>query len=330
MKKRQSLSRRDFIRWLGMAGAGVALGACGQPELASPRMTRSTQASALLNPVENAATKNTPPGIPHLVVSHGENPAEITRRAMEALGGMGRFVRNGNDVIIKPNICTDYHSYEYAATTNPEVVAELVQECLAAGARRVRVMDFPFGGTAQSAYRKSGIADAVEKAGGEMEVMVAGKFAKVPIPLGVSIKDWSVYQDVLATDVLIDVPIAKHHGSAGLTLGGKNLMGVIQARSMMHSSLHQRIADITSLIRPDLTVIDAYRILTRHGPTGGNLDDVKLTKMVIASADIVAADAYACTLFGKTADDIGYVRMAAEMGIGTKDLTSIKTEELTI
>jgi uncharacterized protein (DUF362 family) len=163
-----------------------------------------------------------------------------------------------------------------------------------------------------------------------MEVMVAGKFTKVPIPLGISIKDWSVYQDVLATDVLIDVPIAKHHGSAGLTLGCKNLMGTIQARSMMHSSLHQRIADITSLIRPDLTVIDAYRILTRHGPTGGNLDDVKLAKTVIASADIVTADAYACTLFGKTADDIGYVRMAAEMGIGTKDLASIRIEELTL
>ena len=330
MKQQKLLSRRDFMRWLGMAGAGVALGACGQPELANPRLTRSTQASALSTAVENTATNNTLAGIPHLVVSHGESPAEITRRAMEALGGMGRFVRNGNDVIIKPNICTDYHSYEYAATTNPEVVAELVQECLAAGARRVRVMDFPFGGTTQSAYRKSGIADAVEKAGGEMEVMVAGKFTKVPIPLGISIKDWSVYQDVLATDVLIDVPIAKHHGSAGLTLGCKNLMGTIQARSMMHSSLHQRIADITSLIRPDLTVIDAYRILTRHGPTGGNLDDVKLAKTVIASADIVTADAYACTLFGKTADDIGYVRMAAEMGIGTKDLASIRIEELTL
>ena len=330
MKKHQSFSRRDFIRWLGMAGAGVALNACGQQELANPRLTKSTQAGALLNPLENTATVNTLTGVPHLVVSHGESPAEITHRAMEALGGMGRFVRNGNDVIIKPNICTDYHSYEYAATTNPEVVAALVQECLAAGARRVRVMDFPFGGTAQSAYRKSGIADAVEKAGGEMEVMIAGKFTRAPIPLGVSIKEWSVYQEVMSTDVLIDVPIAKHHGSAGLTLGGKNLMGVIQARSMMHSSLHQRIADITSLIRPDLTVIDAYRILTRHGPTGGNLDDVKLTQTVIASADIVAADAYACTLFGKTADDVGYVRMAAEMGIGTKDLASIKIEELTL
>ncbi len=308
MKNRQSLSRRDFIRWLGVAGAGVTLGACGQPELANPRLTRSTQASALSTAVENTATNNTPAGIPHLVVSHGESPAEITRRAMEALGGMGSFVRSGNDVIIKPNICTDSHTYEYAATTNPEVVAELVRECLAAGARRVRVMDFPFSGTAQSAYRKSGIADAVEEAGGEMEVMIAGKFAKVPIPLGVSIKEWSVYQDVLATDVLIDVPIAKHHNSAGLTLGCKNLMGTIQARTMLHSSLHQRIADITSLIRPDLTVIDAYRILTRHGPTGGNLDDVKLTRTVVASADIVAADAYACTLFGKTADDIGYVR----------------------
>ena len=197
-------------------------------------------------------------------------------------------------------------------------------------ARRVRVLDNPFGGIAQSAYQKSGIADAVEQAGGQMEVMVGAKFTKTPIPQGVDIREWWVYQDVLMADVLIDVPIAKHHGDAGLTLACKNLMGTIQMRNSIHSNLHQRIADITSLIRPDLTIIDAYRILTRHGPTGGNLEDVKLTKTVIASADIVAADAYACTLFGKTADDIGYVRMAAEMGIGTKDLTSIKIEELTV
>jgi len=329
MKTQRLLSRRDFLRWLGVVGSGFALNACGKANLSAPRLTKLTQTSLPSAPQDTPFSNATPSGIPYLVISHGESPAEITRRAIKALGGMERFVKNGNEVIIKPNICTDYHPYEYAATTNPEVVAELVEECLAAGARRVRVMDSPFGGTAQSAYRKSGIAEAVEKAGGQMEVMVGAKFAKSPIPQGVDIHEWWVYQDVLAADVLINVPIAKHHDSAGLTLGCKNLMGTVQLRDRLHANLHQRIADITSLIRPDLTVVDAYRILTRHGPTGGNLEDVKLTKTVIASADIVAADAYACTLFGKSADDIGYIRNAAGMGIGTKDLTAIKIEELT-
>jgi len=126
------------------------------------------------------------------------------------------------------------------------------------------------------------------------------------------------------------VPIAKHHGSTRLTLGGKNLMGVILDRNQMHMNLTQRIADLTSLVRPALTVIDAVRILTNHGPTGGNLEDVQQMDTVIASRDIVAADAYATTLFGLTAADIGYIQASAELGLGTLDLTSINIQELNL
>jgi uncharacterized protein (DUF362 family) len=330
MINKKLISRRKFIHWLGMAGAGAALSACTKNDLPIPELSTSTQTSLPVASTLSPAQTDGSIGRTYLAVARGESPAELTRRAVEALGGMQRFVKKGNEVIIKPNICTDYHTFEYAATTNPEVVAELVRQCLAAGARRVRVMDAPFGGSAESAYRKSGIADAVTAAGGQMEVMNPAKFAQTPIPQGVDIKKWSVYQEVLNADVLIDVPIAKHHSSAGLTLGCKNLMGTLQMRDRIHENLHQRIADITSLVRPDLTVIDAYRILTRNGPTGGNLNDVKLTKTIIASQDVVAADAYACTLFGKTADDIGYIKLAARMGIGTDDLSSIKIEELSV
>jgi uncharacterized protein (DUF362 family) len=130
--------------------------------------------------------------------------------------------------------------------------------------------------------------------------------------------------------VLINVPIAKQHGSSRLTLGAKNLMGVVRDRNTMHAALHQRIADLNSLVRPSLTVIDAVRILTDHGPTGGNLDDVKQMDMVIASHDIVSADSYATTLFGLTAADIGYIKNCADMGLGTMDLTSIKIEEINV
>ena len=260
----------------------------------------------------------------------GTDPQAITHAALAAIGGIERFVKSGDDVIIKPNICQDYHTYEYAATTNPDVVATLVAMCLGAGARRVRVMDKPFGGGPASAYARSGIADAVKAAGGRMEVMNPAKYRDTGIPDGRDITTWPVYQDILTADVLIDVPIAKDHRLARLTLGGKNLMGVIQNRSAFHSNLGQRIADLVSLVRPTLTVVDAVRTLVAHGPGGGNLDDVRLTNTVIASHDIVAADAYAATLFGLTGHDIAYVKAAADMGLGTLDLSAIQIEEIAL
>jgi uncharacterized protein (DUF362 family) len=247
---------------------------------------------------------------------------------MAALGGMERFVKSGDDVIVKPNMCVDYRTYEYGATTNPDVVAALVELCLAAGAKRVRVMDMPFAGTPENAYVRSGIAQAVKAAGGAMEIMNEAKYRDTPIPQGKNIHSWSVYQDVLTADLVIDVPVAKHHSLSRLTLAGKNLMGVVQDRGGLHANLGQRVADLVSLVRPGLTVVDAVRILVDNGPTGGSLDDVRLTNTVIASHDIVAADAYAATLFGLTGQDIAYVKAAAAMGLGTLDLGSVKIAEV--
>jgi uncharacterized protein (DUF362 family) len=263
-------------------------------------------------------------------VVRGPDPAAITRAAIEGIGGMAIFVTAGYDVIIKPNICNDYHPPEYATTTNPTVVGTLVTMCLEAGAKRVRVMDYPFGGTAKSAYAISGIEEAVEAAGGEMHVMSHAKYTVVKIPEGRDLTSVSIYPDILEADLLINVPIAKDHGSTRLTLGAKNLMGVILNRNMMHENLDQRIADLTSLVRPTLTVIDAVRILTANGPTGGDLGDVKQLDTVIASRDIVAADAYATTLFGLTGSDIGYITACADMGLGTMELSSIDLREINL
>jgi uncharacterized protein (DUF362 family) len=179
-------------------------------------------------------------------VVHGTTPKVITETAIKALGGIEKFVKAGDDVIIKPNICVAYHTYEYAATTNPEVVGTLVSLCKAAGARRVRVIDQPFGGSAEQAYARSGIGEAVRNAGGLMEIMSSLKFKDATIPNGVDLKKWKVYSDVLGADVVINVPIAKHHSLARLTLGMKNLMGVIQNRSEIHFNIGQRLADLTS------------------------------------------------------------------------------------
>lgn len=361
-------SRRDFFRRLGVSGAALigtaALRACGAPPTpvlnritlqpstapttpASPTLTSTpmpsstpppTAEGAPPSPAASATSTPHPTATPvptagpaYLAVAHGPDPAEITRRAVAALGGMERFVKPGDDVIIKPNICNAYHGPEFASTTNPQVVAEVVRLCLAAGAGRVRVMDNPFAGTPQKAYETSGIAAAVSEAGGQMEIMAPVKYREEEIPNGRRINKWPVYGDALDADVLINIPIAKHHGSTRLTLGMKNLMGVALERSGFHArGLQECIADLNTLVRPHLTIVDAVRILVANGPTGGDLNDVREMDTVIASTDIVAADAYATGLFGLSPDDVTYITLGEELGLGTADIRTLSIEEITL
>ena len=359
------ISRREFLRRstltaLALAG-GKLLAGCSpaptdtQPPTATsappeaPAATAETSAAATAAPAATATSTSAEPITPteptataaavqptssepaYLAVVRGAalGPAELTRRAIAAVGGIERFVKPGVDVIIKPNICNAYNGPEYASTTNPEVVAAIVTLCLGAGAKRVRVMDAPFGGTAQNAYKTSGIAQAVEAAGGQMELMNALKYEKVEIAGAQALKKTEIYGDILTADVVINVPIAKHHSQARLTLGLKNLMGTVKDRGKLHAAgLAESIADLATVVKPALTVIDATRILVANGPTGGDLKDVRQMDTVIASADVVAADAYAATLFGMTGADIGYIRLADALGLGKMDLTSIKIEEI--
>ena len=316
------LDRREFLKSIAMLG-GLAVVSSFIPSCLQGTEQEVADTSMGIPAV-------IPPGAAYLAVARGESPAALVQAALKALGGIERFVKPGNDVIIKPNICTAYHSYEYASTTNPEVVGTLVQLCLGAGASKVRVMDYPFGGSARLAYIRSGISEAVKASGGVMEEMSSLKYREVDIPEGRDIEKWMVYGDILDTDVLINVPIAKHHNLARLTLGMKNLMGTILERNKFHINLGQRIADLNSLVRPTLNVVDSVRILMNHGPTSGNLADVKMTNTIIASHDIVAADAYATSLFGLTGADIPAIRDGAEMALGTMDLSSVRVEEISV
>jgi uncharacterized protein (DUF362 family) len=192
-------------------------------------------------------------------------------------------------------------------------------------------MDYPFGGPPQASYETSGIRAAVKAAGGEMEVMSRMRYRDVEIPKGKVLKKWQVYGDILDADIVINVPIAKVHDAATLTLGMKNLMGVVLDRTGMHSrGLHQSIADLNTVVRPQLTIVDAVRILVANGPTGGSLSDVKQMDTIIASADVVAADTYAATLFNLRPADVTHIYLGAEMGIGKTDLKAIKIEEVAV
>jgi len=335
---RAPMTRRAFLRLLGI---GIGGAACMRIANTLPDPLASSPAPTLVPlpasvtpflPAQAAPTQAPPTAVsyPDLVVARGPTPEHLVRQGLAALGGMPRFVHPGARVVIKPNICVAYHSYEYAATTNPWVVGELVRQCLAAGAAQVTVMDSPFGGSAEQAYAISGIEAQVQAAGGEMHLMRSFKYVATDLPQGRDLHALEIYDDVLNADVLINVPIAKHHSLARLTLGMKNLMGVIRDRPLMHQAIGQRLADLASRVRPALTIVDAVRMLMAHGPSGGSLADVRQADTLILSTDIVAADSYAATLFGLQPDDLPYLRAGRDMGLGQSDLGAMRIEELRV
>ncbi len=341
------ISRRTLLKFLGSSiGAYTVaelLTACnprssqeGIPTQLVPSATKGGEKST--GEVESLATKEDVPieatatnsPTPDLVVARGGEPQMMVERALAAIGGMERFVPKDGWVIIKPNICNSYNSYEYASTTNPFVVAALVRLCLGAGAKKVQVMDSPFGGTAANAYVSSGIAEQVGLAGGEMIDMPGFKFKEVAVKDPVKLKSCFIYEDVFKADLVINVPIAKTHSLAKLTLGMKNMMGLIQNREYFHSWMGERLTDLNRTIHPALTVVDAIRILTANGPTGGNLNDVKQLDTIIVSTDVVAADSYATGLFGLRPEDVGYIVEATKVGFGVSDLNNLRIEELSV
>jgi len=335
------LTRRDFLKTAALGTGALTLGAfldaCGRALATASPATPPPTTAPLGSTVPPASAAPTQPAavpataqptaasasLPDMVVATGGEPEALVRRALAALGGMQRFVPKGASVIVKPNICVAYHSYEYAATTNPWVVGTLVKMAFEAGAGSVKVMDSPFGGTAQDAYQISGIKEQVEAAGGQMVSMLYRKFIPTKNPKAVYLNNPAVYEDILKADVIINAPIAKQHSEARLTLGMKNLMGVVRDRETMHLNLGQAIADLNMLVRPQLTVVDAVRILTKNGPTGGDLSYVKKLDTLIASPDVVAADSYAAALFGMKPEDLDYIVKGVSMGLGRSDLQNL-------
>ncbi len=302
------MDRRDFLReTLRAALAAVVWGAV-------PILTLRSGPSWAAAPV------------PELAVRTGKEIPALVRATLEALGGMGRFVKSGETVVVKPNIGWD-RTVELAANTHPLVVRTVIELCLEAGAKRVTVFDRPCNDP-RRCYVQSGIQAAVESLGSNravIEQIDRRAFVELDIQRGVELTRWSFYKPALDADRLINLPIAKHHSVSTVTAGMKNLMGVIGGnRGVLHRNLAEALVDINSVICSDLTIVDATRVLIANGPQGGRLEDVKILDTLVASPDIVAADAFAATLLGHQPEQIASIVAGARRGLGVMDLGRVK------
>jgi len=306
-------TRREFLAGTAVAGGAMALNSVAQPAPSDPPLAMSI-----------ARWKGAPVADEGL----GKMATKLTEEVIAALGGMGRFVSKGNTVWVKPNMAWD-RTPEQAANTNPDVVGTLVRLCFEAGAKTVRVGDNTCHKSTVS-YPNSGIEAAAKAAGAEVVYLDKRRFRKMDLK-GKVLQNWPVYPQMIESDVIINVPIVKHHSISTVTLCMKNLMGTAGGnRGTFHQDIGASLSDISAFVKPQLNVLDAIRILTAHGPQGGNMSDVKRMDTVAASTDIVALDAFGASLLGHVPDAIATVKAGYERGLGQMDYTKIPHREIEV
>jgi uncharacterized protein (DUF362 family) len=321
------MTRRDaMLRLLRLttAGAGTAAAAVWLAKhSALPGSTAAANARRDHTVEANSA-------LPEMVVVQGvgpnaADPRALVQRAFEDLGGVGRFIAHNDVVVLKPNIAWD-RTPEQAATTNPDVVAEVVKQCVQAGAKRVIVTDVSCN-EAERCFRRSGIAAAARGEGADVILPDPARFREVDLG-GEVLQNWQVFEPFLLADKVINLPIAKHHALTGATLGFKNWYGILGGeRNRLHQQIHQSLVDLAAFMLPTLTLIDCYRVLLRNGPTGGNLEDVALHKTLVAGTDPVALDAYVAKAYWNLdADAMPYLKLAERRGLGRTDFEQLRTK----
>ena len=288
--------------------------------------TLGTLSVSLLPKVIRAQNSDPLPDV--VRVNNGE-PEQLFEAALTALGGMSRFISNGDVVVVKPNMGWD-RAPEYAANTNPDLMAAVIKSCYQAGAKEVKVFDRTCNNS-RRCYKNSKIEEIAKAADAEVFQIRKNKFSTIKLNNGKELKEWAIYEDYLEADKVINVPIAKHHSLSQISLGTKNLMGVMgDNRGSLHSGFETKLADITSEILPNLTIIDAYRILLANGPSGGNLADVKLQKSLFASSCMVTADVTALKLFNMSLENVGHINEMVKRGNNKFDLKNLNFKEINL
>ena len=305
------MDRREFFK--KSTAAGIA---------AYGYLSFGSNLHAFINP------KTAKTDIYDLVAIKGGEPESMFDTAIQSLGGMRHFVKKNQTVVIKPNIGWDTIP-ERAANTNPKLISQIVKHCFDAGAKDVYVFDNTCDNW-KKCYSTSGIEKSAKDAGAKI---VPGNsesyYQHVDVPKGKRLKEASVHELILESDVFINVPILKSHGGAGLTICMKNLMGVVWDRRYWHrNDLHQCIADYATFRKPDLNIVDAYAVMKKNGPRGVSEADVVSLKSQIISTDMVAADTAAAKLFGMEPSEIDYISYADKLNVGTMDLSKLNINRI--
>ncbi len=315
---RAEMTRRSFVIGTAVvAGSAFGLGLWRRSRQGARALKAKAPSELRLNPGE-------------VIVAKGPDPAQNVRRALDAAGGMKALVTGRQTVVIKPNMAWDLPP-ETGANANPATVAEVVRLCREASpAARIIVFDRTMSRDPAGPYRTSGVAEAARKAGAIVHFADAGRFHEVPIPDPFALQHWSFYELVLfqdQVDVLINIPAAKTHSTSGLTLAMKNVFGMVGGeRGQLHQQIHEKIADLNRVVKVDLTILDATRVMFRGGPNSPRRsdvhDDAEHAQRIVIGTDPVAVDAYAAgELFGRDPADVGFIRLGAEAGLGDLKFT---------
>jgi len=324
-KKEPELNRRQFL--LGTAatcGLAAAAGVWGYIFYSKEPVRRQDTKIYTFKDYRTDDVKT----YPQLAVARGKDAGKMVRAAIDRIGGMGRFIKPGDRVLLKPNVAWDRQP-EQAANTNPLVVGAVVKLCLEAKAAFVWVTDVPVNDPYRS-FARSGIEEAVKKAGGAIKFTAENNFVTTDLK-GEALKIWPVSMFYHQVDKVINMPLVKHHSLSKCTMAMKNLYGVLGGqRNRLHQEINTSIADLAAAIRPTLTVMDATRVLKRNGPTGGNLADVSAENTVIAGVDQVAIETYSLRFLDLKAEEVPYILMAEKRGIGISDLKSLNIAEMDV
>ena len=265
---------------------------------------------------------------PSIAIIHGKDVQKMSDEAMKKLGGMSRFISPGDRVLIKPNVGWDRQP-EQAANTSPELVGAIVDLCRKARASEVWVTDVSINDPYRS-FARSGIEEAVLKSGGEIKFTTQNDFVLTDLK-GKVLQVWPVSKFYHEVDKVINLPVVKHHSLSKCTIAMKNWYGILGGRrNRLHQDINTSIADLATAVRPTLTIVDATRVLVRNGPTGGNLSDVSVENTIIAGLDEIALDSYSLRFLDLKAEDVPFLTMGEERGLGVTDWKSLDYVELNV
>ncbi|MDD3078388.1 MAG: DUF362 domain-containing protein [Paludibacter sp.] len=312
------MDRRNFLKAIALAGAALTIKQSGAMTLLSQHFEAAPQAGS---------------GPYDLVAVMGGDSVSMFRKAIAEMGGMSKFVKKGQKVVVKPNIGWDKKP-ELAANTNPELVGEIVRQCYNAGAKEVVVFDHTCDDW-RKCYANSGIEGVAKSAGAKvLPAHEESYYRSVSLPKGKSLKSTKVHEAILDSDVWINVPVLKNHGGAKMSISMKNHMGIVWDRGYFHShDLQQCIADICTLDKAAvLNVVDAYRLMKTNGPRGKSDADVVLSKGLFISQDIVAVDTAATSFFNQVRkmplESVEHIAKAQELNLGTMSLDKLRVKKI--